>query len=187
MELFKLNEDFLVEMNKEWIQLHEPFKKIILRDKGNNSPHYKGRFKAKAQREFTYIYLLCDYRSNLMKWSEKDRKIEAKRVSGLSEDYNPDTDNDLQEAISHYKDIQDTRPLRLLRASMKNIDRMIESLDSSSENDTITLEEITENIKAMKEIKTLIKNLQDLEENIKKEMSETGLGRGGVELGENEL
>ena len=55
MELFKLNDDFMVDLNKEWIQLHEPFKKIYLRDKGNTSNHYKGRFKFTAQKEFTYI------------------------------------------------------------------------------------------------------------------------------------
>ena len=51
MELFKLNDDFMVDLNKEWIQLHEPFRKIYLRDKGNTSNHYKGRFKFQAQKE----------------------------------------------------------------------------------------------------------------------------------------
>lgn len=185
MELFKLNDDFLVELNKEWIQLHEPFKKLYLRDKGNNSPHYKGRYKYQAQKEFTYIYLLCDYRSNLINYSEEDRIVESKKAAGLPNDWNPD--KDVKEAIDHYKCLQDTRALRLLKASMKNIDRMIESLDASSESDEIDLATITENIKAMKEIKLLIKNLQETEDMVKKELSEQGNSRGGIEIGENEL
>ena len=185
MELFKLNDDFMVDLNKEWIQLHEPFRKIYLRDKGNTSNHYKGRFKFQAQKEFTYIYLLCDYRSNLINYSEEDRKVEAKRVSGLEASWKPD--KEMNDAIEHYKSLQDTRALRLLKASMKNIDKMIASLDASSDQDSIPLTEITENIKAMKEIKVLIKNLQETEDMVKKELSETGSGRGNVEIGENEL
>jgi len=185
MELFKLNDDFLVDLNKEWIQLHEPFKKIYLRDKGISSSEYKGRLKRVAQKEFTYIYLLCDYRSNLINYSEEDRKREAKRAAGLDANWKPD--KDLVDAIEYYKELQSTRSLRLLQASMKNIDRMIKSIDESSDKDSITLEEITDNIKAMKEIKMLMKNLQETEEMVKKELSETGSGRGNVEIGENEL
>jgi hypothetical protein len=185
MELFKLNDDFLVDLNKEWIQLHEPFKKLYLRDKGNNSTHYKGRYKFQAQKEFTYIYLLCDYRSNLINYSEEDREKESRKAAGLDSNWKPD--KEVKDAIEHYKSLQDTRSLRLLKASMKNIDKMIESLDASSESELIDLVTITDNIKAMKEIKTLIKNLQEVEEMVKKELSEQGNSRGNIELGENEL
>lgn len=185
MELFKLNEDFLVELNKEWIQLHEPFRKLYLRDKGNNSNHYKGRYKFTAQKEFTYIYLLCDYRSNLINYSEDDREEESRKTAGLDPEWKPD--KEVRDAIEHYKSLQDTRALRLLRASFRNIDKMIESLDKSSDNDEIELTTITENIKAMKEIKTLIKNLQETEDMVKKELSDNGNSRGNIEVGENEL
>jgi hypothetical protein len=39
----------------------------------------------------------------------------------------------------------------------------------------------------MKEIKLLIKNLQETEDMVKKELSEQGNSRGGIEIGENEL
>ena len=183
MELFKLNDDFMVDLNKEWIQLHEPFRKIYLRDKGNTSNHYKGRFKFQAQKEFTYIYLLCDYRSNLINYSEEDRKVEAKRVSGLDAGWKPD--KELNDAIEHYKSLQNTRSLRLLSAAFKKIDNMIELLDATAE--TIEISEVNDTLKAMKDIGSLLKTLTELENNVKKELSETGSGRGNVEIGENEL
>jgi hypothetical protein len=173
----------MVDLNKEWIQLHEPFKKLYLRDKGNTSNHYKGRFKFTAQKEFTYIYLLCDYRSNLINYSEEDRKVEAKRVSGLEANWKPD--KELNDAIEHYKALQNTRSLRLLNAAFKKIDNMIELLDATAE--TIEISEVNDTLKAMKDIGSLLKTLTELENNVKKELSETGSGRGNVEIGENEL
>ncbi len=183
MELFKLNDDFMVDLNKEWIQLHEPFRKIYLRDKGNTSNHYKGRFKFQAQKEFTYIYLLCDYRSNLINYSEEDRKVEAKRVSGLESSWKPD--KELNDAIEHYKALQSTRSLRLLEACHKKIDNLTKLLNADDEE--LDIKVLGETIKSMSDLGKLLKTLKDLEEQTKKELSETGSGRGNVEIGENEL
>lgn len=183
MELFKLNEDFLVDINKEWIQLHEAFKKIYLRDKGNNSNHYKGRFKFQAQKEFTYIYLLCDYRSNLVQYSEEEREEQSRKDAGLESSWKPD--KEIKDAIERYRELQQTRPLKLLQAAHKKIDNMIRLLNE--EQDEMAIEDITNNIKAMKDIAGLLKTIGELENMTKKELSETGNGRGNVELGENEL
>lgn len=183
MELFKLNDDFLVDINKEWIQLHEPFKKLYLRDKGNNSLHYKGRYKSTAQKEFTYIYLLCDYRSNLINYSEEDRKIEAKKTAGLDNVWK--IDKEVQDAIDHYYTLQDTRPLKLLNACYKKVDNLTKLLNTDDQE--IDIKVLGDTIKAMSDISKLLKTLKDLEEQTKKELSETANSRGNIEIGENEL
>lgn len=183
MELFKLNEDFLVDINKEWIQLHEAFKKVYLRDKGNNSNHYKGRFKFQAQKEFTYIYLLCDYKSNLVNYSEEEREKQARIDAGLEPGWKPD--KEIKDAIERYKELQQTRPLKLLQACFKKIDNLTKLLNE--DQDTIDIKDLGDVIKIMNDMGKTLRSLRELESDVKKELSETGVGRGNVELGENEL
>lgn len=183
MELFTLDSNLLVVLNKEWIQLHEPFKKILMRDKGNNFPPYEGRHKKQAQAEFTYIYLVYDYRSNLSNYPLEERIIQAKRDSNLNPDWNPD--QDLLIAIDRYKELQETRSLKLLSAAHKKVDNMIRLLDA--DDSELDLAQMTEAIKAMKEIKNLINSLKELESMVKKELSDAGNTRGNIEIGFNEL
>ncbi len=182
MELFKLNDDFLVEINKEWIQLHEPFKKLYLRDKGNNSTHYKGRFKFTAQKEFTYIYLLCDYRSNLVNYSEDEREPEARKTAGLDESWKPD--KEVKDAVEHYKALQNTRSLKLLNACYKTVDQLTEFFDNFTTTD---VEEAGKIINAISKVSTVLKGLREQEDQVKRELSEQGNSRGNIEIGENEL
>lgn len=183
MELFKLNDDFLVDINREWIQLHEAFRKVYLRDKGNNSQHYKGRFKFQAQKEFTYIYLLCDYRSNLVQYSEYEREVQSRKDAGLETSWKPD--KEVKDAIEKYKELQQTRPLKLLQACFKKIDNLTELL--GKDQVAIDIKDLGDVIKIMNEMGKTLRSLKELENDVKKELSETGIGRGNIELGENEL
>jgi hypothetical protein len=182
MELFKLNEDFLVDINKEWIQLHEAFKKVYLRDKGNNSNHYKGRFKFQAQKEFTYIYLLCDYRSNLTQYSEEDREKQARIDAGLEPGWKPD--KEIKDAIERYRELQNTRSLKLLNACYKTVDQLTEFFNNFTTED---VEEAGKVITAISKVGTVLEGLRKQEDQVKKEMSETVSIRGGGELGYDEL
>lgn len=182
MELFKLNDDFMVDLNKEWIQLHEPFRKIYLRDKGNTSNHYKGRFKFTAQKEFTYIYLLCDYRSNLINYSEEDREKQSHKDAGLPDGWKPD--KELKDAIARYKELQETRSLKLLGACYKTIDTLTTFFDTFNPQD---VDEAGKGISAMGKIGDALEKLNKLEQLVKKDLSESPNARGNAELGWEEL
>jgi hypothetical protein len=119
----------------------------------------------------------------LAQYSEEEREEQSRKDAGLDVGWKPD--KEIKDAIERYRELQQTRPLKLLQAAHKKIDNMIRLLNE--EQDEMAIEDITNNIKAMKDIAGLLKTIGELENMTKKELSETGNGRGNVELGENEL
>lgn len=182
MELFTLDSNLLVVLNKEWIQLHEPFKKIFMRDKGNNFPPYEGRHKKQAQAEFTYIYLVYDYRSNLSNYPLEERIVQAKKDSNLNPDWNPD--QDLLIAIDRYKELQETRSLKLLNACYKTVDTLTTFFDTFTPTD---VDEASKAIMAMSKVGETLEKLSKLERLVKKDLTESPNTRGNAELGFDEL
>lgn len=214
VELFVLDERTrLVDLNKEWISTVKEFKKLLTRDRGSEGDA-DGRKKLKATKEFTFIYHLCDYKSQFSNYSDSDRLLNAKQNADLPEKYDYTKDEDLLIAIKRYKALQESPALQILKESKEGlhsahrvIKKIREALEIKLEAADLTqLEEvegkngkkiiidpvakITTDLESLIKLSNLIgptlKNLKDLEDQVKKELGDKESLRGGKEKGTRE-
>lgn len=191
-ELFKLNEDYLVDLNREWISTIPEFNKIIRRDRGSEGDS-DGRRKLQARKEFTYIYHTCDYRSQYENYTSSEKIYEAKRNAELPDDFVPDPD--LQEAINKYLELRDTESIRTVRTLKQSlvvtrkilstlVNRLQELIveiphaDTDNEDGNVIaisneiIEIHTKISKILTELPKMTRAIADLESVIKKELSD---------------
>lgn len=213
LRLFTLHPTtFLVELDKEWISTIKEFKALIVRDKGVKGDT-QARKKLQAQREFTFIYHFCDYRSQFWNYSEKDRYVKALKNAELDVKLDITKDKELQEAVEVYKALQETPALELLtelkdglhtaKKVVKKIREDLEAKLEAADFDTLEaemrngkavmvdpVEKITTRLQALMNIgnalpKTLT-TIKDLEEDVKKELQDSPVLRGGARKGTRE-
>ncbi len=169
MKLFTLGEDYLIELNKEWISSVEEFRYLLKRD--------KDRFKKHVMKEFLYIYHYVDYKSQFVHFAEKDREEEALKNAGLTRS---DIDEHLVAAVSKYKSLQETRSMRLINGGFKAIDKVNDFFDALIIADPDDAKKVME---AVGKIGSAIANLKELENQVKREMAEDAGIRGDKEKG----
>lgn len=173
------NASGLVELNEPEILLIKEFSDLIS-DKRDSTKSKKSR----AFREFTYIYLAIDWKSPYKDYSEQERHKEALRDAELTEEeFN---DPLFRAACRKYKELQNsTRSIRMLKAAQKTID---DSIDYFSTIVDLNERDINgKPIFKMKDIISEISNLHKmheelviLENQVKKEISETSKVRAGA-------
>lgn len=188
MRLFFINEQYEVELNKEWILLIPEFSALLKRDKGSKGD-YRGDLKLKARKELAYLYFCLDFTSPLRYWSEEDKKAEALRYTGLAEE---DIDDKVMEAWAVYEKLleQSARSLKTLKALNKGLD----ALDSYFQNVNFTEkdklgkayytpEDYIGNITKLPKMRNALKEYEDaVEQELK---ADTGI-RGKATLGGKE-
>ena len=173
-----------VELNTPEILLIREFAALIdiKRNKCKEDP--EGKYKLRAFREFTYIYLAIDWMSPYRDYYEQDRHQEALRDANITEEEfnNPE----FRAACRKYRALQDeTRSIKLLKAAQNTVDRFIDYF-----NNTVDLDERDQQGKPIfktKDVMAEIANLHKvheelviLESQVKKEMSETSSIRAGA-------
>lgn len=186
-ELFKLDDEYLVELNREWISTIPEFAKIIRDDKGSKGDT-QARKKLHAKRVFTFIYHYCDFQSQFVDYGAERRREEALHNAGLCED--DVTIVAVEIAIDKYNRLQDTRILRLLKSANGGIDKLTDYYD----NIDFELRDINDKLMySPKEFQTMVATLdktyegvKSLENRVKKELKEAARVRGDVELSEME-
>lgn len=130
MALFTINEQFEVELNKEWIMLIPEFAELLRRDKGSEGD-YRGQKKLRARRELSYIYFMVDFHSPLRDFEEEKKQVEALKYCRLNE---KDIDNKVKEAMALYEYMQyesapSLRTLNALKLGMANLDKYFKEVD----------------------------------------------------------
>lgn len=173
MRLFKL-EGYKLDITPEALAL-VPFKKIWNRDKSSS--------KNRAITELSYIYFMADPRSDYQYIVDDESRKEAiKEGEGLPLEWEPD--KAVSEAMEFYKTfkpasallLEDTRvAVDKLRALLRNID--LAAVDDKGKP-LYTLNTITSTIK---QIPTLVKDLNEAEEAIAKEIALSNKVRGAQE------
>lgn len=165
-----------IELNVPELLLVKEFKALIDRD--------KTKYKNRAFREFTYIWLALSWRSIYSQYSEQERHEEAINDSELTEqEFN---DPIFREACRKYKNLQDSnKSVKLLKAARSAADQFIDYFET-----IIDLNERDQNgkpvfsaEKVMKEMGMLNKvheELIDLENRVKKELAEKSTLRAGA-------
>lgn len=173
-----------VELNTPEILLIREFAALmdIKRNKCKEDP--EGKYKLRAFREFTYIYLAIDWMSPYRDYYEQDRHQEALRDANITEEEfnNPE----FRTACRKYRALQDeTRSIKLLKAAQNVIDKFVDYFNNIDveERDEQTGKPIYKTKDIMAEISSLHKvheELVILESQVKKEMSETSSIRAGA-------
>ena len=149
-----------------------------------------GDLRIKAFKEFTYIFLMLDYKSPYFKYAERDKHEAALVDSGLTE---KDLQDPLFKAAYHkYDEIQNCDPfLELIRTAFKTLRKTRIFLDNTDYNNDVDSEgrplyKPADVIKAIGSIGNMRVQLQELEENYKSNLAADSKIRGSAELGFDE-
>lgn len=172
-------DDYSILLVKEFAKLWDPKRNICKEDK-------KGELRLRAYKEFTYIYLVLDFKSPYFKYLEQDKHEAALADSGLSEE--DLSDEDFLNAFRKYKEIIETDPyLRLLKAAYRHLHKMEVELDeidySERDIDGKPIYKMGEQLKNFDQIGKQYTVLKSLEEQYKTSQEAEAKVRGDVELG----
>ena len=151
------------------------FKKLFTRDKTKD--------KSKFLQELGYIYFMLDPRSDYMYITDEDERSKAIIMGeGLSDTWK--VDSILQDAMDYYKSFRPTSAL-LLEDTRVAVDKLREALRSINITETddkgrpiYTLNTI---VATIKQVPSLVKDLDDAERAISKEIVQNDKIRGSVE------
>ena len=151
------------------------FKKLFTRDKTKD--------KSKFLQELGYIYFKLDPRSDYMYITDEDERSKAIIIGeGLSDTWK--VDSILQDAMDYYKSFRPTSAL-LLEDTRVAVDKLREALRSINITETddkgrpiYTLNTI---VATIKQVPSLVKDLDDAERAISKEIVQNDKIRGSVE------
>lgn len=151
------------------------FKKLFTRDKTKD--------KSKFLQELGYIYFMLDPRSDYMYITDEDERSKAIIIGeGFSDTWK--VDSILQDAMDYYKSFRPTSAL-LLEDTRVAVDRLREALRSINITETddkgrpiYTLNTI---VATIKQVPSLVKDLDDAERAISKEIVQNDKIRGSVE------
>ena len=168
MNLFRF-ENYNIEINPEALAL-KPFKKIWSRDSTKS--------KTKALQELSFIYFFCDPRSDYQYITDDVLRTEAiVEGEGLPEKWKPD--KLVQEAMEFYCSFKSEAAL-LLEDTRLMVSKFREKL-KSYEVDKLNIKELKDLGMLIKQIPEMIKDLNEAEKVIKKEVAEQGRMRGSGE------
>ena len=173
MKLFKY-EGYKITISEETLALI-PFKKIWTRDRSAN--------KNRAISELGFIYFMADPRSDYQYIiDEESRKASIKEGEGLPSDWEPD--NLVLEAMEFYKTFKPASALLLedTRVAVDKLRTLLREIDLGAVDDKgkpiYTLNTITATIK---QIPALVKDLNEAEAAIAKEIAQSNKVRGAQE------
>ena len=173
-----------VELNVPEILLTREFSALMDNERNITSSDKEGKFKERAFREFTYIWLALDWQSVYADYPEQERHQEAIKDSGLTEtEFNDPT---FRVACRKYRALQEeTRSIKMLKAAQNTVDKFIDYFNNidPEERDLQTGKPIFKVKDIMAEISNLDKVHQELlilEGQVKKEIAETSSIRGGA-------
>lgn len=177
------NANGTVELNTPEIILTDEFRELMSDERNISSSDKSGRFKERAFREFTYIYLALDWQSPYADFPAQEKHAMAMKDAKLTEEeWN---DPSFRAACRKFKSIQEsTRSIRLLQAAQETVDKFMDYFHNidPEERDQLTGKPIFKVKDIMAEISSLSKvqeELNTLENMVKKEIQETSSLRGG--------
>ena len=170
MKLFKY-EGYKITISEEALLL-KPFKAIWKRDKSLN--------KEKALSELGFIYFFCDIRSDYQYIvDEEARMASIKEGEGMPEDWAPDSV--VLDAMQLYSTFKSTSALLLedTRYAVDKLRKLLREIDLTQTDDKgkpiYTLNTITATIK---QVPSLVKDLDEAERSIAKEIAQSDKVRG---------
>lgn len=170
MELFSYN-NWKLDIKPEAYTI-EAFRKIVDRDKSKD--------KQKAIRELAFVFHMCDYSSPFASFLDEEAKRQniIKKV-GLPENWK--MDSVVEEAISTYKELEETITSRYLESAeiaLSKVDRYFRNFEITPETTVMEVQKIEGMVKSSVET---VKALRSLEELVKQDKEKNERIRGGKE------
>ena len=165
---------------REFAALWEPS-----RNKTKEDP--KGSKRTRAFREFTYIWLMCDWASPYSDYTEQERHEEAMKDAKLTE--KEWTDPTFRAACRKYRELQNSsRSLKLIKAAQDVVDKITDYFETIDlqERDPVSGKPIfkTKDIMAeLSNVSDVIDQLKALEVLYKREQEQDNGLMGNVEIG----
>jgi len=155
----------------------EAFKHLLERDESEN--------KEVARKEFAYIYHIVDPLSNYATYEDDTRKEKVKEdIFGEKTDWVEDAY--VRKAMEVYEDVNMTEAQKLLKSakrSAKTLREYFEEVDLTETDDRGKLKwsakDLMNNLSRIGEV---IEGIKSLEDQVEKELMESGELRGGVKL-----
>jgi len=169
--------DGKITINASTLNIPE-FKGIWKRD--------KGRAKLDAHAELSYIYYMCDYKSEFrnLPEEEKIKKLTDTFITPrLGDKWKADAK--IEEAMKLYRELQETPSLRFLNSVTSTLDKLSEYLGEAEIEDGKD-GNITQIMAAIEKGQKIVSGLAKLKESVSKEVSESSRLRGGGEVGKYE-
>lgn len=151
------------------------FKRLFMRDKTKN--------KSRFLQELAYIYFMEDPRSDYQYIVNPDERSRA-IIEGEGLDNDWKVDSILQEAIDYYKSFKSTSALLLedTRVAVDKLRQQLRDIDLNSVDDKgrpiYTLNVV---VNTIKQVPSLVKDLDEAEKTIAKEMIQNDKIRGSAE------
>ncbi len=153
---------------------------------------HDGRKRIKATKEIVYVYYFCNYKSEFSNYPEADRDKESLKAAGLPEDH--EVSMELMTLIGIYSHHVNNgnRVLNLLESARNVVDKLhkyfngvkLEIEDSDKldvqEKKTIIAGKVMDNLD---KIPRVIKNLDSMEERVRKEQTHGTKIKGDAESG----
>lgn len=185
MKLF-IFENQKLELNKDEILLIREFAELWDPQRNKMPGDLRGGERRLAFREFTYIYLMCDWESPYKNFSDNERHNEALYDSSLTEKQFEDAK--FQRAVKKYKDIQETHMARLLKSAYRAVDelRLFYELVNLQERDDkgMPVHNAKQVLDSLGGLGKVISSIEQLEEVVRKQKEASGkVLRGDVEPG----
>lgn len=183
MKLF-IYEDYNLILDKEEILLIKEFAELYtLKFNSGVDGDKDGRKRLKAYRVFTYIYLVYDWKSPYSEFSDAEKIEAALEDSKLTKKELQDPI--IEAAINKYRQIQETRSLKLLNDAYCAIDELriyfrttsLQERDPETGKPVYSAKEMMANISALGKT---VEGLQQLEHMVKKEQEKESAIRGAA-------
>ena len=176
-----------VVINEPEILLIREFAELWKNDRNKTKQDKTGIKKTRAYREFTYIWLMCEWNSPYSDYTERERHEEALKDAGLTEqEWN---DPQFRAACRKYRELQEaSRSLKLIKAAQGVVDKITDYFNTLDiqERDPITGKPIFKTKDVMAELSNVsdvVEQLKTLEILYKKEQEESNGLMGDVETG----
>ena len=179
-----------LRIDEPTIFLVKEFRSLLDDNRNKCKEDKTGKKHLLAFKEFTYIFLMLDFKSPYFRYLEKDKHEAALADSELSLDNlkNPEFVN----AFNKYQEIQDADEILLLiKTAQRTLYKtrvFLDNIDYSEVDDMGRPIYKPKDVMAdINSISSMRKNLILLEEEHKSSLGETSNVRGGVELGFDEV
>lgn len=173
-----------VELNTPEILLVKEFADLLEPNRNKCKEDPSGKLGLRAFREFTYIWLAICWKSIYADYDEQERHEEALKDAEMTdEEFN---NPEFRAACRKFKAIQESnKSIRLLHSANSMVDKFIDYFENA---DPMERDEQTgKPIYKVKDIQAEMKNLIDvhetmieLENQVKKQISEKSMIRGGA-------
>ena len=176
-----------LSLNVHEILLVKEFKTLYDPNRNKCKEDPKGVNRLRAWREFTYIYLMLDFKSPYLEYIEQDRHETAMADSGLTQDEWEDPD--FKAACRKYYEIKDSsRVLSLIKTSFRTLEKLRIFLDEIDFTDVDGngkyLNDPKKVLESINQIGKMNDYLKELELNYKKDqMAASTKFRGDAEIG----